>query len=71
MTSTDPTNPSIDDELHLEGEPAPELYEGRIWVDGCFDFFHHGIYSPSLIAINHTDGIRPRWRYRASPPIRR
>ncbi|EWY84562.1 ethanolamine-phosphate cytidylyltransferase [Fusarium oxysporum NRRL 32931] len=42
MSSTDPTNPSIDDELHLEGEPAPELLEGRIWVDGCFDFFHHG-----------------------------
>lgn len=53
MTSTDPTNPSIDDELHLEGEPAPELLEGRIWVDGCFDFFHHGIYCLSLIAINY------------------
>lgn len=26
----------------LVGEPSPELYEGRIWVDGCFDFFHHG-----------------------------
>lgn len=38
MASTDPTN----DELHLEGDPAPELLEGRIWVDGCFDFFHHG-----------------------------
>ncbi|PKS07695.1 hypothetical protein jhhlp_006303 [Lomentospora prolificans] len=24
------------------GEPAPEILEGRIWVDGCFDFFHHG-----------------------------
>ncbi|KAM7186080.1 hypothetical protein V8F20_011551 [Naviculisporaceae sp. PSN 640] len=24
------------------GEPAPELLEGRLWVDGCFDFFHHG-----------------------------
>ncbi|KAF4953015.1 hypothetical protein FSARC_12495 [Fusarium sarcochroum] len=42
MASTDPANPTIDDELHLEGEPAPELSEGRIWVDGCFDFFHHG-----------------------------
>ncbi|KAK7404105.1 choline phosphate cytidylyltransferase [Neonectria punicea] len=28
--------------LDLEGDPAPELLEGRIWVDGCFDFFHHG-----------------------------
>ncbi|KAG6049915.1 hypothetical protein E4U39_005258 [Claviceps sp. Clav50 group G5] len=29
-----------------EGQPqggaAPELLEGRIWVDGCWDFFHHG-----------------------------
>ncbi|KAH6840738.1 hypothetical protein B0I37DRAFT_222145 [Chaetomium sp. MPI-CAGE-AT-0009] len=24
------------------GDPAPELLEGRLWVDGCFDFFHHG-----------------------------
>ncbi|SPN97707.1 related to phosphoethanolamine cytidylyltransferase [Cephalotrichum gorgonifer] len=24
------------------GEPAPELLENRIWIDGCFDFFHHG-----------------------------
>ncbi|KAG5935460.1 hypothetical protein E4U59_005603, partial [Claviceps monticola] len=29
-----------------EGQPqggaAPELLDGRIWVDGCWDFFHHG-----------------------------
>ncbi|PTB74916.1 Nucleotidylyl transferase [Trichoderma longibrachiatum ATCC 18648] len=25
-----------------QGEPAPELLDGRIWVDGCWDFFHHG-----------------------------
>ena len=24
------------------GEAAPELLDGRLWVDGCFDFFHHG-----------------------------
>ncbi|KKA30704.1 hypothetical protein TD95_004188 [Thielaviopsis punctulata] len=24
------------------GEPAPEILENRIWIDGCFDFFHHG-----------------------------
>ena len=29
-------------QFQLEGDPAPELLEGRIWVDGCFDFFHHG-----------------------------
>ncbi|KAK4162622.1 hypothetical protein QBC43DRAFT_321215 [Cladorrhinum sp. PSN259] len=34
MSATDPVNPP--------GEPAPELLEGRLWVDGCFDFFHHG-----------------------------
>ncbi|KAL3963097.1 hypothetical protein ACCO45_000101 [Purpureocillium lilacinum] len=28
------------------GEPAPELLDGRIWVDGCFDFFHHGGAEP-------------------------
>ena len=51
--SSDPTNPSVDpDELHLEGEPATELYEGRIWVDGCFDFFHHG--KPHLSLISHS-----------------
>ncbi|EFY91188.1 hypothetical protein MAC_02859 [Metarhizium acridum CQMa 102] len=25
-----------------QGDPAPELFDGRIWVDGCWDFFHHG-----------------------------
>ncbi|KAK4224436.1 hypothetical protein QBC38DRAFT_485561 [Podospora fimiseda] len=34
MSATDPVNPP--------GEPALELLEGRLWVDGCFDFFHHG-----------------------------
>ncbi|KAG6024227.1 hypothetical protein E4U41_001832 [Claviceps citrina] len=29
-------------EGRLQGEPAPELLDGRIWVDGCWDFFHHG-----------------------------
>jgi hypothetical protein len=26
------------------GDPAPEILEGNIWVDGCWDFFHHGAY---------------------------
>ncbi|KXX74179.1 Ethanolamine-phosphate cytidylyltransferase [Madurella mycetomatis] len=30
------------DEILPPGDPAPELLEGRLWVDGCFDFFHHG-----------------------------
>ncbi|KAF7560639.1 hypothetical protein G7046_g3511 [Stylonectria norvegica] len=30
------------DPKDLQGDPAPELLDGRIWVDGCFDFFHHG-----------------------------
>ncbi|PSR83504.1 hypothetical protein BD289DRAFT_281606 [Coniella lustricola] len=34
MSGVDPVSPP--------GEPAPELLDGRIWVDGCWDFFHHG-----------------------------
>ncbi|KUI74255.1 Ethanolamine-phosphate cytidylyltransferase [Cytospora mali] len=34
MSGIDPVSPP--------GEPAPEVLEGRIWVDGCWDFFHHG-----------------------------
>lgn len=30
------------DETLPPGDPAPELLDGRLWVDGCFDFFHHG-----------------------------
>jgi ethanolamine-phosphate cytidylyltransferase len=33
------TNPL---EGQVQGDPAPELLDGRMWVDGCFDFFHHG-----------------------------
>ncbi|KAK1634072.1 cytidylyltransferase [Colletotrichum phormii] len=34
MVNSDPEYPP--------GEPAPEILEERIWIDGCFDFFHHG-----------------------------
>ncbi|KKY32572.1 putative ethanolamine-phosphate cytidylyltransferase [Diaporthe ampelina] len=34
MSATDPISPP--------GDPAPEVLDGRIWVDGCWDFFHHG-----------------------------
>ncbi|ROV99564.1 hypothetical protein VPNG_07702 [Cytospora leucostoma] len=34
MSGIDPASPP--------GDPAPEVLEGRIWVDGCWDFFHHG-----------------------------
>ncbi|KAJ4302327.1 choline phosphate cytidylyltransferase [Collariella sp. IMI 366227] len=34
MSATDPVLPP--------GDPAPELLDGRLWVDGCWDFFHHG-----------------------------
>ncbi len=33
---------SASDDILPPGDPAPELLEGRLWVDGCFDFFHHG-----------------------------
>lgn len=39
MSTADIINPNNEG---LQGDPAPELLEGRIWVDGCFDFFHHG-----------------------------
>ncbi|KUJ15669.1 phosphoethanolamine cytidylyltransferase-like protein [Mollisia scopiformis] len=35
------TDTKLEEELPA-GEPAPEVLEGRIWVDGCWDFFHHG-----------------------------
>ncbi|KAH7362590.1 ethanolamine-phosphate cytidylyltransferase [Plectosphaerella cucumerina] len=34
MSATDPKTPP--------GDAAPEILEERIWIDGCFDFFHHG-----------------------------
>ena len=33
--------PTADTELP-PGERAAEVLEDRIWVDGCWDFFHHG-----------------------------
>lgn len=44
MSSADIDPANSTEGLVLEGDPAPELVEGRIWVDGCFDFFHHGEY---------------------------
>lgn len=32
------------------GEAAPEILENRIWVDGCWDFFHHGMFVCLLIS---------------------
>ncbi|KAF3360696.1 hypothetical protein VdG1_04898 [Verticillium dahliae VDG1] len=34
MTAFDPQVPP--------GDAAPQVYEERVWIDGCFDFFHHG-----------------------------
>lgn len=28
-------------------EKPEGIEQCRIWVDGCFDFFHHGKYSPA------------------------
>jgi ethanolamine-phosphate cytidylyltransferase len=28
------------DDAAPPGEPAIEILDGRIWIDGCFDFFH-------------------------------
>jgi len=35
------------------GDPAPEVLEGRIWVDGCWDFFHHGLFFSFGILLKH------------------
>lgn len=46
------------DETLPPGDPAPELLEGRLWVDGCFDFFHHGELRRcrlSTTTIHHTN----------------
>ncbi|CAG8983720.1 hypothetical protein HYALB_00006289 [Hymenoscyphus albidus] len=34
-----PPNPEQDGPF---GDAAPEILDDRIWVDGCWDFFHHG-----------------------------
>jgi ethanolamine-phosphate cytidylyltransferase len=43
---------------HIEdlppGDPASEVLESRIWVDGCWDFFHHGSSSPSMLLKHET-----------------
>ncbi|OAQ61439.1 cytidyltransferase-like domain-containing protein [Pochonia chlamydosporia 170] len=33
---------AVSKEGQPQSDPAPELLDGRIWVDGCWDFFHHG-----------------------------
>ena len=48
MSTTDIINPTNEG---LQGDPAPELLDGRIWVDGCFDFFHHGKISDPANAV--------------------
>lgn len=53
MSATDPILPP--------GDPAPEILDGRLWVDGCFDFFHHGTPSPLSplphpLPTNHSPG---------------
>jgi ethanolamine-phosphate cytidylyltransferase len=35
---------AMEHEIAPGGEPAPEVRDDRIWIDGCFDFFHHGAH---------------------------
>jgi ethanolamine-phosphate cytidylyltransferase len=44
----------IEDELPT-GQAAPEVLEDRIWVDGCWDFFHHGGSPPAAIMLDARD----------------
>jgi ethanolamine-phosphate cytidylyltransferase len=37
------------------GDPAPDILDGRIWVDGCWDFFHHGSLRFTLSTASLTD----------------
>ncbi|CCU80560.1 ethanolamine-phosphate cytidylyltransferase/MUQ1 [Blumeria hordei DH14] len=36
------TGESQDPDIGPFGDPAAEILAGRIWVDGCWDFFHYG-----------------------------
>ena len=63
------------------GDPAPELLEGRLWVDGCFDFFHHGLRPrfPKLLSRARlgsqesmlNPALRACWRHCSGPAARR
>lgn len=44
-------------EILPPGDPAPELIEGRLWVDGCFDFFHHGESRPAPQSRHANSGV--------------
>lgn len=33
----------------------------RIWVDGCFDFAHHGMFSKSQLEISKTQASSLRY----------
>lgn len=41
------TTPSPEQEGPF-GDAAPEILDDRIWVDGCWDFFHHGTFPKSF-----------------------
>lgn len=28
----------------IDPQEDQEIRDERIWIDGCFDFFHHGMY---------------------------
>lgn len=62
MSGVDPVSPP--------GEPAPELLDGRIWLDGCWDFFHHGLAASSLPTFCRATNFLSRScrRHDAGPP---
>lgn len=41
------TAPNLEQEGPF-GDAAPEILDDRIWVDGCWDFFHHGTIPKSF-----------------------
>ena len=48
----------IEEDLPL-GVAAPQVLEDRIWVDGCWDFFHHGSLIPREVPETHPPNFQP------------
>lgn len=58
------------EDLAPPGDPAPEVLDDRIWVDGCWDFFHHGrsLYpSHAMMALSNMS--RPCWCHVTSSSV--
>jgi len=50
---------------HPPNPPIP-VQDERIWIDGCFDFAHHGTYSYSLQLSVSLSGIGKKFKNKNS-----